>query len=342
MRRLGQWVMALGLSAFCLWLAFRHVRPAEVRAALSEVSPGGVVAYALGLAGVQVCRAWRWRVLVRPVAPLSAWQAFRVSNIGTLFIMLMPLRLGELVRPAIMQRDQGTPFAASLAAVAVERVLDGLVVTLLFFVAAWGVSWPRGLPTQLAWAAAAAAAIFVAASAALVATWLARAWVARTCSKLVAAGLPVGRLVAILRAFVGGIGILPSWGALAQVVGWTAAYWGCNALGLWALIGAFGWTAPFLAAAALVSMLCIGIMLPAGPGFLGTYQAALVLGLGALDIGATASGQAAGDGAAAAFAMCAYAANLAVVVAFGLPHVLLGDAQGTASLSPRRGPPPRG
>jgi hypothetical protein len=105
---------------------------------------------------------------------------------------------------------------------------------------------------------------------------------------------------------------LPSASAIASVVLATLAYWAANALGMVALLHAFAWPLPPVAGATLVCVLVIGVMIPAGPGLLGTYQAALLAGLSVYQVG--------GDDAVA-FSLVAYLGNLAVLVAFGLPHV---------------------
>jgi len=65
----------------------------------------------------------------------------------------------------------------------------------------------------------------------------------------------------------------------------------------------------------------LGIMVPAGPGFLGTYQASIALGLSIFGMNTTE---------AAAFGLVMYPLTVLVVVAFGLPF-LLGSQRPTLS-----------
>jgi uncharacterized membrane protein YbhN (UPF0104 family) len=59
-------------------------------------------------------------------------------------------------------------------------------------------------------------------------------------------------------------------------------------------------------------VLVIGVMIPAGPGLLGTYQAAIMAGLSIYHVDKNVS---------AALSVVAYLGNLGVIVAFGLPYV---------------------
>ena len=83
-------------------------------------------------------------------------------------------------------------------------------------------------------------------------------------------------------------------------------------MGLYWLMCAFDWSLPVVAAFVLVCVLVIGIMVPAGPGFLGTYQAAIVTGLAVFGVNSND---------ALAYSLVAYPINLLVVVAFGLPYL---------------------
>jgi uncharacterized protein (TIRG00374 family) len=60
-----------------------------------------------------------------------------LNSVGFLAINVIPLRLGELVRPYLLQEQHGVPWGRSLAALFVERLLDFL--SLLFMLALVGV-----------------------------------------------------------------------------------------------------------------------------------------------------------------------------------------------------------
>jgi glycosyltransferase 2 family protein len=57
-------------------------------------------------------------------------------------------------------------------------------------------------------------------------------------------------------------------------------YWGVNAWGMAVLARGFGFRLDAVAACAIMGVLVVGVMIPAGPGMVGTFQGAVVLGLG--------------------------------------------------------------
>jgi len=75
-------------------------------------------------------RAWRLGLLLGTPVPYR--RLFAINTIGFLAINVIPLRLGEMVRPYLLAERQGVPFARGLAAIMMERLLDfGALLVLL-------------------------------------------------------------------------------------------------------------------------------------------------------------------------------------------------------------------
>lgn len=80
-------------------------------------------------------RALRWQVMVRPIRPdSSAWNIFIATAIGFTAIVFFG-RAGELVRPYLISVKERVTFSSQMAAWLLERVLDLLMVLLIFGVA---------------------------------------------------------------------------------------------------------------------------------------------------------------------------------------------------------------
>lgn len=77
-----------------------------------------------------IVRAIRWRVLLtRAEIHVSSLKPLTALSIGYFFNMLLPLRLGELLRTSLLSYTTRARFSSVLATVAVERLSDLLVVT---------------------------------------------------------------------------------------------------------------------------------------------------------------------------------------------------------------------
>jgi len=77
-------------------------------------------------------RAWRWRLIIEPFGytPKKSNLFFAVMNMY-FFNMLVP-RLGEITRCASLQQYEKIPFEKTFGTVVVERVIDLLMLILLF------------------------------------------------------------------------------------------------------------------------------------------------------------------------------------------------------------------
>ena len=86
---------------------------------------------------VHALRALRLGMLLGQPVPYR--RLFVITSIGFLAINVVPLRLGELVRPYLLAEREGVPFGRGLAAIVLERLLDmtmllGLLVGLTLVV----------------------------------------------------------------------------------------------------------------------------------------------------------------------------------------------------------------
>src|SRR5207249_6705703 len=70
----------------------------------------------------------RWRILLRPVGAVSLGTALSATLLGFGASMVLPLRLGEIVRPAFLARRAHVALPAAVSSVVLERLFDVLFV----------------------------------------------------------------------------------------------------------------------------------------------------------------------------------------------------------------------
>lgn len=97
------------------------------------------LAFALVMA-TYVGRVLRWEVMLRPLRKdASLWRIFTATAIGFTAVVLFG-RAGEPVRPYLIAKNEGVSFSSQIAAWIVERILDLLMVLLIFGLALTQVS----------------------------------------------------------------------------------------------------------------------------------------------------------------------------------------------------------
>lgn len=278
--------LSLVLGALFAWLASRGGVPLVPSAAgLARVSWPLVAAYVGILGCTHLFRASRWRFLVAPVKKdVPFWEGVLLNWIGFFAIFALPLRLGEIARPALGKLRLGISASAGFGTVAVERVFDGLL-TAMCVVWALAVLPHRETSDPLArnlpyygWLAV---SVFGAALAGLVLFLWQRRIAVRLIELtfgLVSRGVAT-KVAGKVESVADGVRSIAhprlALGFLAE----SLAYWGLNALGMYVLARASGLDFTFGHAVAIMGILAIGILLPAGPGLFGNFQLAISVGL---------------------------------------------------------------
>jgi uncharacterized protein (TIRG00374 family) len=294
--RTRRWLNVIGgfgLAALLLWLFFRRVDAEALGRSLIRADVRllalALVTNTLSLAA----RSWRWQVLLRPVKPGIGFQpCWKYFNVGFAVSALLPGRLGELIRPYLLARDQGIRFGASLATVVVERVLElsivlGLLSTAFFVPAVLG---PRANEPV------AAGIIEVIEGVALVALLVAAGTAAflvalrtRTRAALEVIGKltrPLPKRISVwttelVQSFAQGIAGLKGPHQVFELAASTVLSWIVLLVGYWIQLAAFGIHVPFLHVCFLTSVLALGVVVPT-PAGTGTFHAAMFVVVGEL------------------------------------------------------------
>ena len=99
---------------------------------LSGANPALIALACLAILLTYPGRVLRWRVMMRPVKPHSSFrQILNATMVGFTAVVFFG-RPGELVRPWLIARSENVPMSSQVAAWFLERILDLLMVLLLF------------------------------------------------------------------------------------------------------------------------------------------------------------------------------------------------------------------
>jgi len=275
-------ILGFAVSAVFLFFSLRGQDYEAIREAFSQVTYWYLVP-ALGLYFIGLLvRAYRWSVLLRPVEIVSPRKLVGINAVGLMANNVLPLRTGEFVRAYALSQRTSITKSTALATIAVERIFDGMA--LLIFIATSMLF--VDLTSQLSRVAELAMVIFGLALVALV--LLAKGGRLRDRMLQLALGpLPVamqGRVNRMAESFITGLGIFHRWRELALVSVSSLVAWGFEASMYYMVARAFGGS---IEAVMRVpeTMLTTGIanlatLVPSSPGYVGPYEAAVILVLG--------------------------------------------------------------
>ena len=314
MRRLLHALLGLAISGLALWLTLRGKDLGAIWEAVRAADYVWLVPYFLVLTLIHLAQTWRWGILLEPLARIPFWKLNAVSAVGIMALVVLPFRLGELARPYLIAERPNLRVSAALSSVVVERVADGLFMAALLVITLLGV--PNGTPAVrfLRVGGVLLFLVFAAGLAFLVVAHRNRALALRITHKILdpLSSRFADHLTSMMDAFFHGLGRVPSRGKVALFFALTAGYWALSAWSIALLARGFDVHLSAQESLTVLAVLVVGIMIPAGPGMVGTYQAAVTLGLALFLPGSVV------DTRGVAFANVLWAGQLVQVTVFGM------------------------
>jgi uncharacterized protein (TIRG00374 family) len=261
------------LTAGLLWLFFRDLDVYQVWGAIKRAD-AGLIAVAVAVTMLTyVFRAWRWRVLLAPIGHARFRTAFRTTVIGFTATFLLPARVGEVLRPYLLARQEGFKATATFATIIIERLLDLATVLLLFALALPFAGVDVGPEIRWAGLTAGAAAVTGLVVLCVLAGHPERLgrWTARLASMLPARAADAA--ANLVTTFAEGLAVLRSPSHLLMSVAWSLPLWITIAFTILVCSRAFDLTFSFSGTFLVMGALVVGVSLPT-PGGAGGFHAA--------------------------------------------------------------------
>lgn len=276
-------ISGLAISVALLALALRGVDPRAAWASLRQAQPLPLLGAAAAFLAAYVARGLRWRIMLHRLAPPPRFRfLLSATFIGAAANNILPLRAGELVRSFALSRTSSVSVATSLSSIVLERVLDGLTLLALLLPLLFALD----LPTWVARVGAVAAVLFLAAALFLAAVFHGQErvehWAERILQRLKIRRAQ--RIVEIIGRLQNGLKLLASGGDVAFACAASLLIWLLEAASYW--LTATALAVPLEPAAVLLCLVIVnlGLTLPSSPGFVGTFEYACILALGAFAI----------------------------------------------------------
>jgi glycosyltransferase 2 family protein len=267
-------LLGLVLTVVFLVLAFQRVDLAAFVDELRQVNYVWLVPSAACTLLGYLVRTWRWRVILSGAAQAPLSTLFPVLIMGFATNNLLPGRLGEFWRAYLLGRKRNVRKTFALASVVVERVFDGLTLILLLAIVSVAIQLPdKSREVELV-----AGAVFLAATMGLV-ILLARPALIRSPLRWAVRPLPGAWSTWAderFDTFVDGLGALRRPRVLGLAALLSVAVWLLEGSSYVLLSRGVNLNLPNHLelpgiGLALVTI-NLGIMVPSGPGYVGTQE----------------------------------------------------------------------
>jgi uncharacterized protein (TIRG00374 family) len=128
------------VSIGCLVWALRDAKLGELKDDLASMNWWWVAVAVIADVVMYFWHAIRWRILLRPVVRLRFWDTVRAIYVGLFANEVLPFRVGEVLRcylltkeTRLLANETALPFSVSLTSALIERVFDGIWLSVCLF-----------------------------------------------------------------------------------------------------------------------------------------------------------------------------------------------------------------
>jgi uncharacterized protein (TIRG00374 family) len=305
-RKIGRWVVGIVFSAILLYLAFRGTDATHVVQSLRKTNLVQATAAVIFLFLSFWVRAWRWHFLLLPLKPVPVMPLFRSTMVGFMGNYLLPFHAGEVMRAVSIGQTQNISKSSALGSIVLERLLDGITLALIPFL----LIAVLDLPPWIMQINALLFGIYVVGLAVIMLSAL-RGWthIRLRCFFSLFPQRVASRLGWTADLFFDGTKGLRRARALLPVSLLSLLCWFLHGVYYYLLFEALSLNLSLGVALILQAMIGIGVMLPAGPGYIGNFEYATVLGLALFGIDREA---------AFAYSLLAHSCQFLPVIVVGL------------------------
>ncbi|MBN1561343.1 flippase-like domain-containing protein [candidate division KSB1 bacterium] len=126
-------IVGLCIAIVCLFFAFKDVDLLQMWSAFKDARYLYFIPAVAILFFSHMLRAWRWQLLLAPIASIRWKTLFSSLLIGYMANTFLPAHLGEFIRAYLVGKKSSVSGSAVFATIVIERILD--VFTLLILMA---------------------------------------------------------------------------------------------------------------------------------------------------------------------------------------------------------------
>lgn len=286
--RLLFWVGS-GISVLLLLLLLRKIDFSSLVEALRKLDLRCLAA-AVSFTFVSYwLRAVRWRYLLLHERPLPLSSLYSAVLIGYMANNLFPARLGEFIRAWVLAEREKLQAPAVFASLVIDRLFDGFSVMVMLAVVLLTLQLPPGMEqsASLLRAGGTTMLLFYAGVILFLVLLKLRPVAALALLARLLKPFPASvteKVIPLAGSFLGGLRFSYGGRDLLGILMSSLLIWISATLPIYLVLLGFGIHLPLTASFFIMVLLVFAVMVPAAPGYIGTYHLACYTGLAAFGL----------------------------------------------------------
>jgi len=279
----------IGVSLFFMALLFRKIDFDQLLAALLKVDYLYILLAVICTFISYFLRAFRWHYLLISEKNIPLSSLYPATIIGYMANNLLPARLGEFVRAYILGQREGLKTATVFASLVIDRLFDGFTVLLILLITLFTLRLPQEMSEAETVLRTGGIATFLLYMAVIIFLLLLKRQTVRTLAWTGTILKPFPqkwseKIIPLLASFIGGIRISSKGSHVVAMLLSSATIWIFCILPVDMVLRGFDIHLPITASMFILVLLVFAVMVPASPGYIGTYHYACFKGLSVFGI----------------------------------------------------------
>lgn len=277
------------ISGFFMLLLFRKIDFFQLWTALLTVDYRFITLAVVATFASYLLRAVRWHYLLIPEKRIPLSSLYPATIIGYMANNLLPARLGEFVRAYVLAQKEGLQTPTVFASLVIDRLFDGFTVMLILLFTLFTLKLPQGMSEAETVLKTGGIVTFALYTGIIIFLILLKLQTMRTLhwTGVLLKPMPQkfsDRIILLLGSFIGGIRISSKGGHISALLISSLLIWVCCIIPVYSVLLGFNIILPVTASMFILVLLVFAVMVPASPGYIGTYHYACFKGLSAFGI----------------------------------------------------------
>ena len=270
-------LIGIAVSAVFIYLTLKGVDLKGVLSALRNKSYGFLLPAIAVFILTQAIRSLRWGVILSPIKEIEQKTLFPITCVGYAAIIVFPMRLGEIVRPYLINLKKSIPIGSGIGSIVMERFMDVLILSgFLFYILT-----QIDLPAWITRSALGFLSIIIFGFT-LIILCILKPSAAEKIIYLLISRLPRKMSTRVEKAifnFLDGFRVIGNIKKIIQILSISLLIWFLSAGAVYLLFVLVHFPFGILEAITIIVITALGVSIPAAPGLIGNFQFACMIPL---------------------------------------------------------------
>ena len=265
------------VSSILIYFSIKGIEFDKIFMGMNKAKYAFLIPVVLLVLCISFLKSFRWGIILSPMEKISQKKLYPITCVGLMAIVLIPMRIGELMRPYLLKRKSHIPLSSALGTIYIEKVFDSLMLLLIMFF----IIFSSNLPGWVLKAGYSFLITFVI----LVCLMFTLYFKTQISLKLIRPLLNKFpqkinmRIEQFVKNFVDGFKIISSPKRFVYTLLLSILIWLFSALAIYSISCFQNLQLPLLSSFVVLFITTIGLSLPSAPGFLGNFQFACIMAL---------------------------------------------------------------